>query len=160
MTSTLPTRNTDGTLPAYAWPGGYPILYLDSHNETLCAACATKAADKLEEDDKDRPVAYFVHYEGPSEFCAACNAEVESAYGDPEVEDTEYCAEHGEVTPVDDEGTNRCPTCEHATSTTMEEAKRFAEQDEDETPAPLQGTCKDCGNGTLNNKLNPAFEEW
>ena len=67
---------------------------------------------------------------------------------------TEYCAEHGEVVPVDD----RCPTCEHATSTTMEEAKRFAEQDEDTTPLPLQGTCKDCGNGTLNNELNPAFD--
>jgi hypothetical protein len=23
----------------------------------------------------------------------------------------------------------------------------------------LQGVCKDCGNGTLNNELNPAFEE-
>lgn len=22
---------------------------------------------------------------------------------------------------------------------------------------PLQGTCKDCGNGTLNNNLNPQF---
>jgi hypothetical protein len=22
----------------------------------------------------------------------------------------------------------------------------------------LQGVCKDCGNGTLNNELNPAFE--
>ena len=22
----------------------------------------------------------------------------------------------------------------------------------------LQGICKDCGNGTLNNELNPAFE--
>jgi hypothetical protein len=34
------------------------------------------------------------------------------------------------------------------------------EPEEDETQAPLQGTCKDCGNGTLNNELNPAFEEW
>ena len=31
------------------------------------------------------------------------------------------------------------------------------EEDEDETPAPLQGICKDCGNGTLNNSLHPAF---
>lgn len=30
-------------------------------------------------------------------------------------------------------------------------------EDEDETPAPLQGICKDCGNGTLNNSLHPAF---
>jgi hypothetical protein len=25
--------------------------------------------------------------------------------------------------------------------------------------APLQGVCKDCGNGTLNNELHPAFHE-
>ena len=30
---------------------------------------------------------------------------------------------------------------------------------ESEHPEPtLQGICKDCGNGTLNNELNPAFE--
>jgi hypothetical protein len=34
------------------------------------------------------------------------------------------------------------------------------EEDEDEVTAlPLQGVCKDCGNGTLNNDLNPAFAE-
>jgi ribosomal protein S27AE len=27
-----------------------------------------------------------------------------------------------------------------------------------ERESPLQGVCKDCGNGTLNNELNPAFE--
>ena len=79
----LPTRNSDNELPSYAWPGGYPVVYLDGHNETLCAACATKEADNPEAG-KDAPVAYFVYYEGPSEFCAVCNAEVESAYGDPD----------------------------------------------------------------------------
>lgn len=29
---------------------------------------------------------------------------------------------------------------------------------EDDTWATLQGVCKDCNNGTLNNALNPAFE--
>ena len=24
----------------------------------------------------------------------------------------------------------------------------------------VQGVCKDCGNGTLNNELNPAFEPY
>ena len=85
----LPTRNSDGKLPAYAWPGGYPVLYLDKHNETLCADCATKDLDDPDTDDK--PVAYFVHYEGPSEFCAECNAEVESAYGDPEESLNDAC---------------------------------------------------------------------
>ena len=86
---TLPTRNSDGTLPAYAWPGGYPVLYLDGHNEVCCAECATKELDTADGcDERDKPVACFVHYEGPSEFCAVCNAEVESAYGDPDDEST------------------------------------------------------------------------
>ena len=46
MEDTLPQRNSDGTFPAYAWPGGYPMLYLDGHNEVLCATCATMEADK------------------------------------------------------------------------------------------------------------------
>src|ERR1039458_7824432 len=36
------------------------------------------------------------------------------------------------------------------------------ETDEDEDtsePLPLQGVCKDCYNGTLNNELNPAFHQ-
>lgn len=28
----------------------------------------------------------------------------------------------------------------------------------DFTSLALQGICRDCGNGTLNNKLNPVFE--
>lgn len=34
-------RLPDGSLESFALPGGYPILYLDSHNEVLCPACAT-----------------------------------------------------------------------------------------------------------------------
>jgi hypothetical protein len=85
---TLPERNSDGTFPAYAWPGGYPIIYVDGHSEVLCAKCATKEADK-EDAGKDAPVAADIHYEGPSELCAVCNADIESAYGDPEEETTD-----------------------------------------------------------------------
>jgi Zn finger protein HypA/HybF involved in hydrogenase expression len=38
----------------------------------------------------------------------------------------------------------------------MEEAKRFAVQEDE---APLQGVCKDCGNGSMNNDLSPAFHQ-
>lgn len=69
-------------LDAYAWPGGYPILYLDGGNDILCAVCATKAA--ADEDPKMRPCAWQIHYEGESEFCADCNVEIESAYGNPD----------------------------------------------------------------------------
>jgi hypothetical protein len=74
MANTLPTRNADGMLPAYAWPGGYPVLYLDNLNDTLCAECASKTSDTA---------ACFVHYEGPAEECAECGDLVASAYGDP-----------------------------------------------------------------------------
>jgi hypothetical protein len=77
----LPERNSDGTLPAYAWPGGYPIIYIDTHCDVLCASCATKALDA--EDTTCKPVACEVFYEGPIDFCAECNTEIESAYGDP-----------------------------------------------------------------------------
>jgi hypothetical protein len=73
-----------GKLPAYAWPGGYPILYLDRENSTLCAECATKSLDDPEEVPQFKPVAFDVYYEGPTIHCEQCNAEIESAYGDPE----------------------------------------------------------------------------
>lgn len=73
-------EENNGKLPAYTWPGGYPVLYFDKHCETLCADCATK--NLLDTDDK--PVAYDVHYEGPTIQCVECNVDIESAYGDPE----------------------------------------------------------------------------
>jgi hypothetical protein len=82
----LPDRNSDGKLPAYAWPGGYPIYYLDGENSTLCADCATKSADDADEIPKFKPEACDVYYEGPTIFCDGCNAEIESAYGDPDAE--------------------------------------------------------------------------
>lgn len=27
----------------FAWPGGYPVFYLDGHNDTLCAKCARES---------------------------------------------------------------------------------------------------------------------
>ena len=72
-------RGEDGKLPTYAWPGGYPILYLDSENFVLCPECAN------DEGEHNNPiVAQFIHWEGPSEWCEDCSAEIESAYGDPE----------------------------------------------------------------------------
>ena len=128
-----------------------PVAYI-TDGAIVCLACGDKAGLPV----KDQLIAYNLE----SDFyedglnCDECGKELVEPYVEDEP-DTEYCAEHGEVVPVED----RCPVCEHATSTTMEEAKRFAEQDEDTTPLPLQGTCKDCGNGTLNNELNHAFVE-
>ena len=77
-------------LDAYAWPGGYPIIYVDGQNEILCPDCANKIiADYDPDDDPDGywktqefPQTFYIHYEGPPEFCN-CGAEIESAYGDP-----------------------------------------------------------------------------
>ena len=86
-------RGEDGALPAYAWPGGYPVLYLTSDGETFCADCANgkngsmcRTVDGPDDMPGDgwRVDAWFVHYEGPPAFCCHCNAEIPSAYGDPE----------------------------------------------------------------------------
>lgn len=70
--------NSPLRFPAFAWPGGYPIIYLDHDNEVLCADCATKERADVE--------AYDVFYEGAPVYCAECNVEIESAYGDPEAD--------------------------------------------------------------------------
>lgn len=85
----MPTVNelSEGEpLPSYAWPGGYPIIYEDRDNNTLCPACA----NKLRHDEFDgEPVWYDVYWEGPVLYCEECNAEIKSAYGDPEGEENE-----------------------------------------------------------------------
>lgn len=81
-TNKLP-RDESGRLISYAWPGGYPVLYLDKHNETLCPDCANEAETN---DNLDPAVAYYIHWEGPAEYCAECSKPIESAYGDPEDE--------------------------------------------------------------------------
>ena len=80
----LPERLPDGKFPAYAWPGGYTLLYLDRENSTLCADCATTSADDPDEVPQFKPVACDVYYEGPNLYCDQCNAVIESAYGDPD----------------------------------------------------------------------------
>jgi len=94
MQTELAALVKDGKLPAYAWPGGYPILYLFSNGEVCCPSCASgengseariDSDDMLAVDDWTL-VGYFVHYEGPGEYCAHCNAVTDSAYGDPEKE--------------------------------------------------------------------------
>ena len=81
----------DGKLTVYAWPGGYPVLYLMSDGESLCPACAQMAqdeglggADDPQWDIRDG----YIHWEGAPETCAHCNVAMESAYGDPDEEAT------------------------------------------------------------------------
>ena len=76
--------SNDGKLPAYAWPGGYQIIYIDEENNVLCSDCADKN-DNLPYNP--RLVTYDIYYEGPTIQCEGCNCDIESTYGDPDEED-------------------------------------------------------------------------
>lgn len=83
--------DSDGKLSAYAWPGGYPIIYVTRDSGTLCPKCAngengSEASIHDEGDPSWHIVAQQIHWEGAPETCDHCNAKVESAYGDPEAE--------------------------------------------------------------------------
>ena len=66
-------------LDAFAWPGGYPMFYLDGNNSILCADCASESCS--DDIPKFRPVACDVHWEGDPLTCEHCNTDIESAYG-------------------------------------------------------------------------------
>lgn len=83
------TRDETGKFPSYAWPGGYPIVYITDDAETLCADCANGESGSEATDHDDAPhgwrvIGCDVHYEGEPETCAHCGTEVESAYGVPD----------------------------------------------------------------------------
>lgn len=70
-------------LPAYAHPGGYPIMYVDKSNNTICPACA----NAMRHDEYgNAPLWYDVYWEGPALQCEECGSAIESAYGDPDEE--------------------------------------------------------------------------
>lgn len=74
--STLQTEN-NGILPSFAWPGGYPIFYLDEGNNVLCPEC-TK-----DNDDFSEPlVEYAVNWESTNLYCNHCSERIESAYAE------------------------------------------------------------------------------
>lgn len=70
-----------GKLASHSSIGSYPLLYLDSHYEVLCAECAEEEAA---DPDSDGIAAVGVHWEGPPETCSNCDKEIESAYGEVE----------------------------------------------------------------------------
>lgn len=74
-------RRDDGTLPQYSSVGGYTIGYYSADGNMFCAECAEDPENEVSEID-----AYF---EGPTVHCDGCNAEIESAYGDPDEKDSE-----------------------------------------------------------------------
>lgn len=86
-------RDSNGQFPKFAWPGGYPIVYIMSDGEILCADCANRkngSIARVENGPTDSPSdgwrieGYQVFYEGSPVSCCHCGAEIESAYGNPE----------------------------------------------------------------------------
>jgi hypothetical protein len=77
-------------LDAYAWPGGYPIVYTTHDGEEVCPSCASGLVRGYIEDMAvgDRPhfpiVSGDTHLEGPPVNCDQCTQDVYSAYGDPD----------------------------------------------------------------------------
>lgn len=78
----LRASSGDGTLPAYAWPGAYPVIYLTRDGSVLCPDCANKPEDEC----SDPVVVGDVFWEGTPLECDDCGKSMESAYGDPEIE--------------------------------------------------------------------------
>ena len=87
-----PERDENGNLPAYAWPGGYPIYYLCADGGILCPNCANKESAVRDADehpdypdhDQWRIVASGINWEDSSLTCDNCSQRIESAYSDPE----------------------------------------------------------------------------
>lgn len=79
------TRDSDDKLPAYAWPGGYPIVYYTRVGEPMCPECATKELDELSDGDNiarwdhDTLAYYEVNYED-THYCVECDTVMHGAY--------------------------------------------------------------------------------
>jgi hypothetical protein len=69
------------SVPAYAWPGGYPIFYVTFDTAILCPKCASKTDNLVTVQTAD------INYEDASLYCDDCNERIESAYAEDEQED-------------------------------------------------------------------------
>jgi len=56
--------------------GGYPLVYIERDDTTLCPRCAMVVQHK---------VSSFIHWEGEPIECERCGKAIESAYGVPEM---------------------------------------------------------------------------
>ena len=67
-------------LDSYAWPGGYPIIYVDTDNgDVFCGKHVWPIIVR-----EDAPMVRDIYYEGADEWCAEGSHAIPSAYGDPD----------------------------------------------------------------------------
>jgi len=75
-------------LDAYAWPGGYPVFYVEkgfSGESVVCRKCANHTVNETEtaaENTSHRIVGWDINYEDPDLYCSACGDRIESAYAE------------------------------------------------------------------------------
>ena len=67
----------NGQLPSYAWPGGYPIFYIDKQNNCLCPDCANRDIDQSQE-----VIASDINWENDCLYCDDCGNKIQSSYGE------------------------------------------------------------------------------
>ena len=67
-------RDPNGKLASFAWPGGYPLMYLTKDGLCVCPECANR--------DESDLVACEANWEDPELFCDDCSRRIESAYAD------------------------------------------------------------------------------
>lgn len=67
----------DNSLPSFAWPGGYPLFYLDSDINILCPKCANR-----NDEFTCMLIDAEINWEDNSLFCDHCSSRIESAYAD------------------------------------------------------------------------------
>jgi hypothetical protein len=82
------TNTIESGKPAYesiAFPGGYAIRYYFNDGEVLCANCVNESF-RNDGDEFVEPEGAMILWEGPTTFCAECNEEMASEYGDPDDE--------------------------------------------------------------------------
>ena len=72
-------KNNGNLFISYAFPGGYPVFYLDASDVVTCPNCANKANEYGFEI-----IAADVNYEDPNLYCTCCNERIESAYAEIE----------------------------------------------------------------------------
>ena len=80
------TRDDNGRLPAYAWPGGYQMYYVTDDGGCLCPNCAngengSEASEDAEPRSGWKLAGQDIHWEGEPIICDHCGSDIESAYG-------------------------------------------------------------------------------
>ena len=77
----------NGSLQAFAFPGGYPLYYAVRDGGILCPGCANssrarEATVDCSDDEQWPVVGAGINWEDSAMYCDNCNNVIESAYGE------------------------------------------------------------------------------